>query len=202
MQRKFVFDNYMATLQVPDMSALAEERYTTQKDKHALVAEQRKSSHILFSSPPGLDRGPVRAKADEVLVALDTGADFDEMAAAHSTDPGTKDSGGRMDRWMSLKERGLSPNYTVGLFDIAEIGGHSTVIETEFGLHIIRLDAIQEAYYKPFAEVREAIIADLESEYRALAAKEFTGSFRVGDDLRIDGELMEELLQDYKTEEN
>ena len=202
MQRKFIFDSFMATLQIPDMSALAEERYDTQKDKYALISEKRKSSHILLSSPPGVDRGPVRAKADEVLVALDTGSDFDQLAAAHSTDPGTKDSGGRMDRWMSLEERGLSPNYTIGLFEIAEIGGHSTIIETEFGLHIIRLDDIQEAYYKPYAEVREAIIADLQGEYRTLAAKEYTGSFRVGDDLRIDGELLEELLQEYKTEEN
>jgi peptidyl-prolyl cis-trans isomerase C len=49
VQGKFVFDRYMDELEVPDMSALAQERYETQKDKYALVKERRLSSHILFA---------------------------------------------------------------------------------------------------------------------------------------------------------
>lgn len=200
MQREFIFDKYMANLQVPDMSALAEERYLTEKDRYALVEEQRMSSHILLSCPPGCDRKPFRLKADELVVQLDNGADFDELVAAHSNDPQTKHSGGKLDRWMTFGEAGITPNYLAALFEIPEVGGHSLPVDTEFGLHIIRLDEVRESYYKPFDEVRAEIVQSLESEFRQLAAKDYTASFRVTDDLRIDGEVLEELLQDYKTE--
>jgi peptidyl-prolyl cis-trans isomerase C len=199
MRAKFVYDQYMADLQVPDMSALAEERYQTEKDKYALVKEQRQSSHILFYAPPGFDRTAYRAQAAELLPELRAGANFEEMVAAHSTDPGTKDTGGKMERWMTYGENGITPHYTGALFDVEEVGGYSEVFETEFGVHIVRLDGIRESYYLPFEEVREQIIQSLESEYRALAAKEFMAGFRFGDDLRVDGELMEGIFSQYKT---
>jgi peptidyl-prolyl cis-trans isomerase C len=199
VRTKFVYNRHMAELQVPDMSALAEERYQTEKDKYALVKEQRQSSHILFYATPGYDRTAYRAQAAELLPELRAGADFEEMVAAHSTDPGTKDAGGKMERWMTYGENGITPHYTGALFDVEEVGGYSEVFETEFGVHIVRLDGIRESYYLPFEEVREKIIQSLEGEYRALAAKDFMAGFRFGEDLRIDGELMEAVFSPYKT---
>jgi hypothetical protein len=199
MQRKFVFDRFMAQLQVPDMSALAEERYVTEKDKYAKVPEQRRSSHILFMCPPGCDRTPIKPQAAELLVQLRAGADFEEMVVVHSQDPGTKKKKGKMNRWIEYGQVGITPNYSGGLFEIEDVGGYSEVVETEFGLHIIRLDEVRESYYLPFAEARESIVQTLEGEYRELAAKEFEANFRVTDDVRIDGPAMEEIFGPYKT---
>lgn len=200
-QRKFVYDQYMATLDIPDMSALAEERYNTEKDKYALVAEQRRSSHILFSCPPGCNRAPLKPQAAKVLLELRGAADFEAMVEEHSDDQKSKENKGKIDRWIAPGEPKITPHYTGALFEIEEVGGYSGVVETEFGLHIIRLDEIREAYYRPFEEVRDSIVQDLETEYRELVAKDFAAGFRVTDDARIDGPAMEEIFGPYKTVE-
>jgi len=200
-QRKFVFDQYMAALDTPDMSALAEERYTTEKDKYALVAEQRRSSHILYNCPAGCDREPLKPQAAKVLLALRGGADFGAMVEEHSSDQKSRKTQGKLDRWIAQGQPNITPHYTGGLFEIEEVGGYSSVVETEFGLHIIRLDEVREAYYRPFEEVRDQIVQDLEAEYRELAAKEFAAGFRVTDDVRIDGSAMEEIFGPYKADQ-
>jgi parvulin-like peptidyl-prolyl isomerase len=199
-QTKFIFDRYMDQLDVPDMSALAEERYQTERDKYARVDEQRLGSHILFACPPGCPRDQVRPRAEEVMLKLNQGEKFEDMVAQYSQDEATKKKGGRFTFWMERGEPRLSPPFLAGLFEIEEIGGYSTIVETEFGFHIIRLDEIQEAYYRPFEEVKDEIIASLEGEYRELAAKEFKARFLLTDEVRIDGEAMEEIFAPYKTE--
>lgn len=201
-QTKYVFDRYMDNLEVPDMSALAEERYATQADKYALVEERRLSSHILLACPPGCDRERLRPVILEALNKLDSGADFAQMVAEYSQDPATKNKDGRIELWMAMGEPKISPPYLGGLFEIEEVGGYSGVVETQFGFHIIRLDEIQPAYYREFDEVREEIIQRLEGEYRELAGKEFKLRFRMSDDVRIDGPAMEEIFAPYKTAED
>ena len=202
VQSKFVFDQFMDSLEVPDMAALAQERYATEKDKYALVKEKRLSSHILFACPPGCPREPLRPIAREVLDKLDAGADFAEMVAQYSQDPGNKDKGGKLELWMGKGEPNIASPYLGGLFAIEEVGGYSTVVDTQFGLHIIRLDDIQPAYYKEWPEVKDEIIQRLEADYRKLAAKEFKQRFLMSEDVRIDGPAMEEIFAPYKTAAN
>lgn len=199
MQRKFIFDQFNKNLVVPDMALLAQERYNTNKDKYALMPEERTSSHILFSCPPGCDREPLRPKADELLAELLAGADFEEMVAIHSQDPGTRANKGKLDRWITLGQPGIAAHYSGALFEIEEVGGYSNVTDTQFGLHIIRLDDVRESYHLPFEEVRDDIINALELEYRELATKDFQASFRMSDNVRIDGPAMDALFAPYKT---
>ena len=202
VQSTFIFDQFMDSLEVPDMTALAQERYATEKDKYALVKEKRLSSHILFACPPGCPREPLRPIAREVLDKLDAGADFAEMVTQYSQDPGNKDKGGKLELWMGKGEPNIASPYLGGLFAIEEVGGYSTVVDTQFGLHIIRLDDIQPAYYKEWPEVKDEIIQRLEADYRELAAKEFKLRFRMSEDVRIDGPAMEEIFAPYKTAAN
>jgi parvulin-like peptidyl-prolyl isomerase len=200
VQTKFIFDRYMDQLEVPDMAPLAEERYQTERDKYARVDEKRLGSHILFACPPGCPRDEVRPTAEEVMLKLNQGEKFETMVAQYSSDEGTKRKGGRFSFWMAQGDPRLSPHFLAGLFSIEEVGGYSDIVETEFGLHIIRLDEIQDAYYRPFEEVREEIIDALEGEYRELAGKEFKARYLLSDEVRIDGEAMEEIFAPYKTE--
>ncbi len=200
-KQKFVFDRYMKELEVPDMAPLAEETYNTQRDKYALVEEKRLGSHILFACPPGCPRDQFRPLAEEVLLKLDQGAKFEDMVQQYSQDAGTKQKGGRFTFFMSMGEQQISPPFLAGLFEIEEIGGYSTVVETQFGFHIIRLDEIQEPYYRPYEEIREEIISRLEGEYTELAAKEFRSRYLLSDEVRIDGEAMEEIFAPYKTQD-
>lgn len=199
-KRKAAVDQFLANLEVPDMTELARERYNTEKDRFAKVPEQRLTSHILFMCRPGqCDRTEVRPVAREVLEQLRAGADFEAMVAEHSQDPGSRDKGGRYDTWFSLGQQGVEPRYTGGAFEIAEIGDYSGLVETEFGVHIIRLDDIRESHYKTYEEARDTIVATLTSEFRKLAMQDFEASLRISDDAYINGPAVDELLAPYKT---
>ncbi|GAB3281293.1 hypothetical protein GCM10027297_20050 [Parahaliea aestuarii] len=198
----FMVKRFVDTLEIPDMSELAEERYTTEKDKYALVPEQRLTSHILFVCPPGqCDREPVREQARDVLQQLRDGADFGEMVEKYSGDPGSKKKGGLYDKWFRLGEKGVEPRYTGGAFDIAEEGQYSDLVETQFGVHIIRLDGIKPEHYLPFEEVKERIERALGAEFTKLAMTDFEQSMMITEDARIDGSVMEEIFAPYKTDD-
>jgi hypothetical protein len=199
MQSKFIVRNYIKSLDVPDMSALAEERYKTQKDKYAFVPEQRSSSHILLlCSPPSCARQDRRPEAEKLLAEIKAGANFEELAKSRSEDPGSRNKNGKFDNWLTLGMTDVEPHFVGGVFEIEEVGGYSGIVESRYGFHIIRLDDVRPAHYKTYEEVREAIIADLESEYTKLAAKQFDAGYRLTDEAVIDGAAMEEILAPYK----
>jgi parvulin-like peptidyl-prolyl isomerase len=202
MKSQYVVKQYLASLDIPDMSALAEERYKTQKDVYALVPEERYSSHILLLCTPGVcDRDARRIEAEKILAELEAGADFRQLATKYSEDPGSKGKGGQFDKWVKLGEAQVDPYYLGAVYELENVGDHSGIVDTKFGLHIVQLDGVKEAHYKPFDEVKDDIIASLRKDYINLAAKEFDAGFRFTDDTYIDADAVEEILQPYKTVE-
>lgn len=198
-QRQFVQRHYMRTLEIPDMSDLAAEHYKTEKDKFALVPERRLSSHILVRCLPGnCVRKEKRELAEQLLQQLRDGADFEALVAEYSEDPGSKNKGGRFDRWLAPGEPHVAPTYVQAVFELKKVGDYSEVVPSQFGFHIIRLDAIEPSYYKPYEEVRDAIIATLKHEYKQLAAKEFEMRYVLTDNARIDGAALEEIFAQYR----
>lgn len=199
-KRKFVIAEYAKSLTTPDMTELAEERYTTEKEKYALVPEKRTSSHILFSCPAGeCSREELKVKAQKVLDELRAGADFVAMVQAHSGDAGTKAKNGKFDKWMREGEPGVAGPYSAGLFDIEKIGDYSDLVSSQFGIHIIRLDGIEEQNFLPFEAVKDKIVADLETEYKKLSIKDYTSKFNMTKDAVIDREALEKLMAPYKS---
>ena len=199
-KRKLVLEEYVASLEVPDMSALAAERYETQKEKYALVPEYRTSSHILFACAPGkCSRKETKAGAQVVLDELRTGADFEEMVLAHSGDPGSKAKKGKFDKWMRMGEVGVVGPYSQGVFEIYQVGEYSELVSTKFGIHIIRLDGVRAAHFKPYEEVKEKIIADLEKEYVRLSITDYNHSFNMTEDVYIDGAAIDKIFAPYAT---
>jgi peptidyl-prolyl cis-trans isomerase C len=196
-KRKAVLTAYMASLEVPDMSALAAERYEAQKEDYARVREHRTSSHILFAGVPGSSREDIEVEAQAVLDELRAGANFEEMVLAHSDDPGTKAKKGKFNKWMKQGDVGVAGPYSLGLFQIGQEGEYSELVNTKFGIHIIRLDGVREAYFKPYEEVKENIIADLEAEYRTLSFKDYNGGFNMTEDVYINGAAIDEILAPY-----
>jgi hypothetical protein len=102
---------------------------------------------------------------------------------------------------MAIGETGVEPLYTGGVFDIANIGDYSGLVESRFGIHLVRLDDIREAHHLPFEDVEAGIIKLLEGEYRKLSAKEFNSRFQITNDAYIDGDAMDTLFGTLKTAE-
>jgi parvulin-like peptidyl-prolyl isomerase len=94
-----------------------------------------------------------RAKADELAAELEAGGDFAALARRHSTDTGSKASGGKLT---------ITRGQTVAPFDkeAFRLGKNeiSAPVKTEFGFHLIQaLSEVKKADKAPLQEVRDSI---------------------------------------------
>jgi peptidyl-prolyl cis-trans isomerase D len=121
--------------------------------------EEARARHILFRVAPDAadaDKAAARAKAEAVLVQAKGGADFAELAKQHSQDS-TAAAGGDLGAF----GRGvMTPAFESAAFAL-EPGQISEVVETPFGLHIIKLEEKTAARTQPLDEVRASIIEAL-----------------------------------------
>lgn len=125
--------------------------------------EQRRASHILIAADKAdaAARAQAKAKATELFRTLQkTPGRFAELARTESQDPGSAAQAGSLGsfgRGMMVKPFedavfAMKPN---------EIRGP---VESDFGFHVIRLDAIQSAQTAPLAEVRAAVVDALRKQ--------------------------------------
>ncbi|MBM4217772.1 MAG: hypothetical protein FJ178_08020, partial [Gammaproteobacteria bacterium] len=122
--------------------------YAKNKDRY-VDPERRRVRHILLAT---------KKEANDVLAQLKGGSDFAALAMRLSKDTGSASSGG--DLGFSEKSAFVVP-FAEAVFAMKE-GELRGPVKTEFGFHVVRLEAMQAGRNKTFAEVR----ADLEEEYR------------------------------------
>jgi peptidyl-prolyl cis-trans isomerase D len=127
---------------------VAAERYMT--------TERRRARHILVES--GTDDAAAKAKADKLAAEATGGADFAALAAANSDDPGSQGQGG--DLGWATRDSFVAP-FADALFamNVGEVRGP---VKTQFGYHVIKLEAVEAGSQRSFDEVR----GELEADYR------------------------------------
>jgi peptidyl-prolyl cis-trans isomerase D len=143
-----------ATVQVTDEALrafydqVAAERYTT--------TERRQARHILIET--GSDEAAAKARAEKLATEAKAGADFAALASQNSDDPGSKGQGG--DLGWATRDSFVAP-FADALFAM-QPGQVSDPVKTQFGYHIIKLEAVEPGAQRPFEDVR----AELEADYR------------------------------------
>ncbi|GHD37911.1 peptidylprolyl isomerase [Halioglobus pacificus] len=191
--RDYMVQRFKDGLEYPDVTAVAAERYEAQKRKYAYKAERRKSSHILlrcdlYKCSPRTD------EMKELTSRLESGESFEALAEEFSEDPGSRKLGGKFDQWIRLSDSNIDKAYREGLFSLKSVGEVTGVINSRFGLHIIRLDALDPENYKPFEQVKGAIVADINREYLEQQLEAYQEGFGLSEDAVIDGEAMDRLF--------
>jgi foldase protein PrsA len=153
--------NYLTIKQLlePEIEITDEEMKTyfnENKDSFA-VAEQIKASHILVAD---------EKTANEVKQKLSDGGDFAELAKEYSTDESTQDSGGDLGYF--------AKGTMVTEFDDAAFGlavdEVSKPVKTEYGYHIIKVEAKNKAkeanYNESKAEIKATLLDQkIDAEY-------------------------------------
>ena len=147
---------HIATAATPDNVAadkLAQTIYKAEPERFA-VPVQTRARHILIkgTEPSSL------AQAEKLLAELKASANFEELATAHSADPGSAAKGG--DLGFFPKGR-MVKSFDDALEALQQPGELSGVVQSGFGYHIIRLEERQPASTKPFEEVREQLRAEV-----------------------------------------
>lgn len=125
--------------------------------------EERRASHILIEF--GEDRDAAKVEAEALLAKVQADENFAELAKTSSADSFSAENGGDLD-WFA---RGvMDPAFEEATFALANIGDTTTVVESEFGFHIIKLTDIKSEQVTPFEEVR----ADIENSVKNEKASE------------------------------
>ncbi|MBB5189857.1 peptidyl-prolyl cis-trans isomerase D [Silvimonas terrae] len=188
---KQYYDQHQADLKAPEMvkveyvvlskAQLAEQQTVSDEEvqkyfdahKADLAKEEREASHILIQAPKTAapaEREAAKAKAEALLKEVKANPSrFAELAKANSQDPGSKDKGGDLG-WNARGAMVKPFDDTVFSLKAGEI---SNVVETDFGYHIIKLDAVRT---KALADLKPEIVEKLktdkaQSAYQAQADK-------------------------------
>ena len=99
---------------------------------------------IVAPKASAASRAAARAKAESLLVEINSGGDFEKVARRESMDPSSRELGGDL----GWSRRGVMvPEFERWLFALPP-GQMSPVIETSFGYHILRVDRVQPAEVK------------------------------------------------------
>ncbi len=153
--------------------------------------ERVHARHILFRLQPNAtmeQREAVRKRATEVLERARKGEDFAELAKTHSEDPGSGPQGGDL----GFFPRGqMVPAFEAVAFALPP-GAISDLVETNFGIHIIKVEGKEEARTQPLEEVRETIRSTLQGEKAREMARQQAGADRTR---AASGEPLERIAQ-------
>ena len=127
------------------------------------VPEQVRAAHLLVRLPQGASaavKAEKRAQIEKLRERAQKGEDFATLARAHSEDPGSGAQGGDL----GFFARGtMVPAFENAAFAL-NVGEVSEVVTTDFGYHLIRLSARQDAQIKPLTAVIEEVRAGAQEE--------------------------------------
>jgi peptidyl-prolyl cis-trans isomerase D len=143
------------------------------------VPEQAHAAHILVLVPGDTDdatRKQKRAQAEKLLTEAKGGKDFAALAREFSADKASAVNGGDLG---SFTRGTMVPAFEQAVFALKP-GEISGLVETQFGYHIIKLIAINDAKVRPLAEVSDEIKRGLRVEKaRQLAFEKAMDAYNV-----------------------
>ena len=155
-------------------------KYYTENASRFTAAEERHARHILIKADKDAAadvKQKAKAKAEALLVeARKSPNSFAELAKKNSDDAGTAAQGGDLDFF----GRGAMVKPFEDAAYALKPGEISPVIESDFGYHIIKLEAARGGELKPFEAVRSSIENDVRKQLAtkrwAEAAEQFTNT--------------------------
>ena len=130
----------------------ARQLYLTNSEKFERPAQTR-ARHILLANtgPESME------KARELLSKLRGGASFEELAKANSIDPGSAARGGDLGYFGAGK---MIRPFEDAVNKLAKTGDLSEPIESQFGLHIIKLEDRRDKGRVSFEDVRADLMVE------------------------------------------
>jgi peptidyl-prolyl cis-trans isomerase C len=146
--------------------------------------ERVRASHILVGFPQNADEAAkkeARTKAGELLKEIKAGKDFGELAKQHSTDPGSGKNGGDLGFFQKGQ---MVPPFEQAAFALKP-GETSDLVESQFGVHIIRMVERQPGRVVPLDEVRPKIQQYLEGQGRQQQTQAFVETLKAKGKIEI-----------------
>ena len=126
-----------------------------------MTQERRRASHILITADDQRSEDEARELAQTLRNRIEQGEEFDVLAEEYSEDPGSASAGGDLG-W--IERDVMMPEFEEVLYDLDTTGAVAGPVETDFGWHLIRLDAIEQPRGQSFEEARAEILEEIRLE--------------------------------------
>lgn len=175
MQERHKLSDQLAEAQARNLYNAKPERFE--------LPEQVKVSHILIAG----DTPEAKTQAEELLAQLKSGANFAELAKQKSADKSNAGKGGDLGYFARGR---MVPEFDKAAFAL-EKPGALDLVKTQFGYHILKLDARRPAGVQPYTEVRDELL----KEVRAAAVQ--TAISAEADKLMATGTVRTEAIQAF-----
>ena len=146
-----------AEIRISDDQAL---QYFEDNKARYVQAEQREASHILLEEGDASQDERI-ATLNEVKARIDAGESFADLAKEFSDDIGSADSGGSLG---VISSGAMGAEFADTVAALQSPGDVSEPIITDFGVHLIKLDNIQEESGMEFEEVKDDIVQIMQQD--------------------------------------
>lgn len=146
----------------PVEESVLQEQYELEKDGYGYATENR-VSHILFVPQTGESEEDIQSRASAVISELAMGIDFAELAKNSSDDIGSAGAGGDL----GFSSGDAFPEEMEIAIAGLEVGGVSDLINTQAGVHIVKLTDRRDGEMPSLDEMR----AELTNRMQLDAAK-------------------------------
>jgi parvulin-like peptidyl-prolyl isomerase len=179
--KKYLDDIRIEAVQVSDAEL---ERYYRDNEYRLTLPEEVRVRHILLSwKPLGKpdDRKALFEQIEAILEKARAGEDFAQLAAEYSDDSSRLHGG---DVGFFRRGQMVSP-FEAAAFALQQPGDISDIVETNYGLHIIRLEERKPAHLVPLDEIREKLRAHISEEKVAKAETEEKARLRADAEIEI-----------------
>lgn len=185
-------ERLMQNMPAADYEALAYETFLASPDTY-FTETTVDVSHILISS----ENKPVdeaEAVANELHARLkEDPALFDEMIMEYSEDPSKRSNGGR---FSAVKPGQMVKAFEVTAFSLKEVGDISLPVRTNYGFHLIRLNARADKRPLTFDEIKPQLIEQEKKEHAAKFRSRYTKKL-ISEEIVIPKEGVEEMVKRY-----
>lgn len=191
LAQQYVTKVVTANVEVTDEAMKA---YYKEHEKDFQLPEEAKVRHIFVAVAKDATpeaKAKAREKIEGVLARLQKGEDFAKLAAELSEDSASAAKGGEVGT--------ISPGGNVEAFEKAafslKAGEMSGVVETPYGLHVIRVDERRAPRLASLDEAREYIRKQLRGELEQKKAQEFLERLGKEAGLEVKGEKAPEATE-------
>ena len=153
--------NYKSQMELARQSILIRELFTDYQKKHPITDAEIKAEYEKFKAQAGgseyrashiLVENEDEAKA--LIVQINGGASFEELAKKHSKDPGSGEKGGDLD-WAG--ESSYVPEFSQAMVKLKKGEMTAAPVKSQFGWHVIKVVDVRESQFPPLDEVKPQI---------------------------------------------
>jgi len=153
--------------------------YDANKDKFKKEREIN-TRHILLKT---------EEEAKQIKEKLQNGDNFVELAKQYSIDPNAKTTGGELGFY---PKGSLLPEYEEAAFKLSKVGQVSSIVKSQYGYHIIRLEGTKPPTFVAFDEVKDFIKQQLAQEKQKELIEKYIEDLKKSAKITINENLLKE----------